>query len=162
MTYKKQYLFNAALTVLTVVAVLSFTGCTAARYRKSADKQVYSIIQSAEKEVFGQTNLFDITTPYSGRAPKDIPSAEILENRLRANARMLSLEDALNLAVTNSRRFQAEKEVLYLTALNLTASRHEFRPSFFGRSTIEGDRLAGGEQLGTVRSSGGFSQTLAT
>ena len=160
MTCQIKSFFTAMAAAFLGLAIL--TGCTASHYRKSADKDVYSIIQSAEKEVFGRTNVFDISTPYSGRNPKEIPSTEILNDRMREGARMLSLEDALNMSVTNSRTYQAQKERLYLTALTLTGNRHEFRPNWFGRSSVDGDRLSNGERLGSVRSSAGFSQTLMT
>ena len=56
-------------------ALLFFPGCSANHYRKSADKQTYTIIQQVEKQVFGHTNAFTINTPYSARKPEAIPPA---------------------------------------------------------------------------------------
>ena len=43
-------------------------------------------------------------------------------------APILSLEDALDIAVHHNRRYKNEKESLYLEALSLTLSRHRFAP----------------------------------
>jgi hypothetical protein len=106
------------------------TGCTAQHYRKSADKEVYGIIQNFENRLFGRTNEFSINTRYSSRAPKEIPPAEIIDDRSATNRRIINLADALDLAIANSREYQAQKEQLYLTALTLTGQRYEFGPQF--------------------------------
>jgi hypothetical protein len=48
------------------------------------------------------------------------------------SARILSLQEALKLAVQYSRVYQNNREQLYLTALSLTISRHQFTPIFSG------------------------------
>jgi outer membrane protein TolC len=115
-----------------MAGTLLFSGCSAAHYRKSADHQVYAIVQQVEKQVFGHTNAFTIDTPYSSRDPKSILPAELIEDRLQTNLRTLTIEDALSLSVDQSRRYQAAKETLYLEALSLTGQRHAFTPQFFG------------------------------
>jgi outer membrane protein TolC len=136
-------------------------GCTQGRYRRAADSEVYRIVQSAEQKIFGHTNQFDINTRYSHRKPTDIPASEIIDDRQHTDSRLLTLEEALSLAVTNSRQFQTEKEGLYLTALTLTGERHEFTPHFFS-STIGSslDRSPDGTQVSGVDSRFEFGKLL--
>ena len=47
-------------------------------------------------------------------------------------ARALSLQEALKIAVQHSRAYQNSREQLYLSALSLTLSRHQFTPIFSG------------------------------
>src|SRR6185436_17865738 len=47
--------------VLISGMALIFCGCTARYYRKSADKEVYKIIQEKQKAALGQTNAFTST-----------------------------------------------------------------------------------------------------
>lgn len=120
------FLFCAAL------AAVFLAGCTAAQHRRAADRQVYRIIADAERQIFGRTNDFTIDTAYSAREVKDVLPSELISDRERIGIRKLTLEDALELA-TQSRRYQTEKERLYLTALTLTGERYEFSPQFFAR-----------------------------
>jgi outer membrane protein TolC len=47
-------------------------------------------------------------------------------------AHVVSLEEALSIAVKHSRVYQNQREQLYLTALSLTLARHRFAPIFSG------------------------------
>jgi hypothetical protein len=150
-----------AISALLFAALLGLFGCSQAHYRRSADKEVYRIIQGAERHIFGGTNQFDVGTPYSHRKPAEIPASEIIEDRQQTNSRMLSLQDALSLAVTNSREYQTEKESLYLTALTLTGERYEFTPHFFdATSEASWERAANGNQVSGVSSRFVFGQML--
>jgi outer membrane protein TolC len=136
--------------VIAAFGVWLLGGCTAAHHRRAADNDVYQIVQQVERQVFGRTNAFTIDTPYSGRKPADIAPDELIEDRLQTNWRVLTIEGALDLAVNNSRRYQAEKENLYLTALGLTGSRHQFSPQFFDVASVRVDRT-GAPRIGTQR-----------
>jgi outer membrane protein TolC len=114
----------------TAILGLLLAGCSTAHHRKAADREVYGLIAGAERHVLGQTNDFGIDTPYSSRDPHTILPAEIIEDRTGTNSRTLSLEQALDLAVKNSREYQTQKEQLYLAALSLTSATHEFAPIF--------------------------------
>jgi hypothetical protein len=109
------------------VSILLLSGCTSSHYRQSADKEVYGIIQGIDNQVFGRTNAFTIDTPYSGRDPKTIPPNEIIEGRMATNRLILNLDQALQIAVKNSREYQAQKEQLYLTALTRRNARTGIR-----------------------------------
>src|SRR5512137_1723915 len=115
---RSRFRITAAAQVVfwAAVGVVLLSGCTASHYRRSADKEVYGIIQQVDNQVFGRTNAFTIDTPYSGRDPKTIPPDEIIEGRTSTNRLILNLDQALDFAVRNSREYQTQKEQLYLTA----------------------------------------------
>lgn len=135
-------------------------GCTAKHYRRAADKEVYTILQEAEQKVFGRTNVISIETAWSDRDPQEISPEELIQDRSQGGERFLSIEEALSLGVYNSRRFQAEKERLYLTALTLSGERYNFGPQFFATTTANYDRSSDGERFGTVNSRIGVNQLL--
>ena len=73
-----------------------------------------------------------------------------------------TMAKAIETAVENSRSYQSERESLYLQALSLTSSRHEFDPIFFGSAS--GDILkdtAGETSIASVLSTG-VSKMLET
>jgi outer membrane protein TolC len=115
---------------LALLAAALLAGCTAAHHRDSADKEVYRILRQKEAKVPGCTNDLNIDTRYSKRKAKDIPSVEIIQERLESGARKLTLDEAIKLAVENSRTFQFRKEQLYFSALTLTKDRYDFQPHF--------------------------------
>jgi len=51
---------------------------------------------------------------------------DIINERFRDRASVLTLEAALGMAITNNRAYQLQKETLYLSALSLTGTRHKF------------------------------------
>src|SRR5437667_4556140 len=105
----------SALAAL-VCAALLFSGCSAAHYRKSADKEVYQILKKKELTVLGKTNDFNIDTEFSHRQPDDIKSLDIIHDRLFSAKRGLTLQAALDTAFATNRNYQLRKETLYLTA----------------------------------------------
>jgi outer membrane protein TolC len=147
---------------LACTLALFLGGCSSAHYQKSADKQVYSLVAQVEQQLFGHTNAFTINTPWSSRAPSSITPQELITDRYQTNTRTITIDDALWLSVTNSRRYQTAKEQLYLTALTLTGEKHAFTPNFFATITGNYDRSANGDQIGSVNSRLGVSQLLAT
>jgi outer membrane protein TolC len=149
------------LSAFLLTGLVVLLGCSQAHYRRAADNETYRIVQSAEQKIFGHTNQFDINTRYSHRKPTDIPASEIIDDRQQTNSRLLTLQEALSLAVTNSRTYQTEKENLYLTALSLTGDRHEFTPHFFS-STIGSslERSPDGTQESGVGTSFEFGKLL--
>lgn len=145
-----------------VVAIVGFliAGCTASHYRKSADAETYRIIQRIENGIFHKTNSFKIDTVYSARKPAEILPEELVGTRLEARTNTLTIEDALQLAATQSRRYQTAKDQLYLSALTLTGERHAFGPNFFGGTAGDLQRSADPEVSGSVNSQIGVSQLL--
>jgi outer membrane protein TolC len=137
-------------------------GCTSSHYRKSADKEVYRIIQDVDQRVFGQTNEFTINTRFSAREPKLIPPSEIIEERMASNRLVVNLDQALDLAFMNSREYQTQKEQLYLTALTLTGARYEFSPQFFAETAPQISGTPKGADIGSANSRIGVGQLLKT
>lgn len=104
--------------------VLLLSGCTAGSYRRSADQRNYQIIQQTEFQMLGRTNAFSIDTPYSHRKPAEILPDELIEDRLRTNRHVVTVDAAIELAMQHSREYQRAKETLYLTALRLSNTRY--------------------------------------
>jgi outer membrane protein TolC len=76
-----------------------------------------------------QTNVLTLD-----ELPATAPAEEFLgqASETERGARVVSLEKALDTAVKHSRVYQNSKEQLYLTALSLSLSRHQFAPLFSG------------------------------
>jgi len=111
-----------------LVAALLIGGCTARYQKASADREMYGIIGDGERSVFGKKSGFNVDTPYSKRKPSEIPPGEIVSDRIQDGRKFLSVEDALRIAIGNSRQYQFRKETLYLTSLNLARERYDFSP----------------------------------
>lgn len=107
-----------------VASLLLLPGCSTSQQRQYADKHAYRIVQQVETRVLGHTNAFNIDTPYSARKPQEIQPTELIEDRLRTDRRVLTLEAAIDLAVKNSREYQKAKEDLYTAALDLSNTRY--------------------------------------
>jgi len=122
--------------VWLVLWILVLPGCTKF-YHRSADKEVYKVIQQKQKAALGQTNAFSIDTRYSNRKPAEIKPQEIIDERTQEKKQTITLQDALRLAVENNRQYQLRKEQLYLSALTLTRERFQFVPQFFAGTTAE-------------------------
>ncbi len=112
-------------------------GCTAARHQKIADRKAYEILKDKSRSVqnadpaftIEQTNVVDLSA-----LPITTNVVDFLGVGARAemNASILSLEEALKIAVHHNRTYQLRKEQLYLSALSLTLARNQFTPIFSG------------------------------
>ena len=140
---------------------LVFPGCTS-YYRRSADQEVYRIIQQKEKSALGHTNAFSIDTPYSQRKPGEIKAQEIIEDRMREAKQTVTLRDALRIALGNNRQYQLRKEQLYLSALTLTRERFAYVPQFFAGTAVTEQRSRDGEQSIGVANRLGFDTLFKT
>jgi len=106
---------------------MGMVGCkNAAEHHAAADEEVYDILKLRHQQLFGAEQAFAVETPYSKRAPGDIPSVEIILNRFSDGTNLLTLPKALEMAVNHSRDYQLQRETLYLSALSLTGERHKF------------------------------------
>lgn len=151
---------------LLLLAGLLAAGCSKQHYHAQADKDAYGILGRKQRLLFGQTNAFTIDTPYSQRDPKDVRWEELLGERKGGSGRqVITLDDALKLAVAHNRAYQLRKETLYLAALTLTGQRHEFAKRPFGSLSAGVARESDGDVRGdTGLPAGpngiGFSQLL--
>ncbi|NUM56153.1 MAG: TolC family protein [Candidatus Hydrogenedentes bacterium] len=150
-----KYVFPTYRALAAALAALAGLGCTTTQYKNRADKEVYSIIEAKSPQVPGLPGNFTIdqdeTDPLEGLGA-DSASPEFLADagKAEAGAQVISLEDALRIAVTHSRTYQNQKELLYLQALALTLDRHQFAPIFaaggsaqYNRTTRDVQKLNG-------------------
>ncbi len=132
------------LLSLGLVLTLLQAGCSTTKYRDSADKEVYRIIKEKSAAVPGMVEDFDAGSEEGQRAEQNaealagLPAAAEAPSFLgpqggdEQGASVVSLEQALRLAVQNSRTYQSQEETLYLAALGLTLDRHQYTPIFGG------------------------------
>lgn len=112
-------------------------GCTAKHYRRSADKDAYNAIAQRAPLVTNMEPHFTIEQT-NVLALEALPEATATNDFLgeaaaaELGARVISLQEALKLAVQHSRIYQNNREQLYLTALSMTLSQHQFAPIFSG------------------------------
>ncbi|MHC4713287.1 MAG: TolC family protein [Planctomycetota bacterium] len=128
---------------LVAAAVLLLSGCTPyyEGYERSADAEVLPLLEEAQRKVDTERAP---ETPEGVIEPKAAPEIEV--SRLQAAEvapEMLTLEECLALAFSNSRDFKRQKEALYLSVLGYTSVRHGFswRPSgnISGDVTVDGN-----------------------
>lgn len=148
--------------VCMATACLALAACKSAYYKKKTDREVYSIIEQIETDLFGESDEFTVNTRYSDRKPDDISSQEIIEDRNLKETKEIDVNSTLKLAIENSRDYQNQKESLYLTALSLSETEFVFSPNFLARSTISGDRLGNGERNAGANSRLSVTQAMRT
>src|SRR5690349_8325675 len=117
------------------VCLLFLSACSTAHYRASADKEVAKIIAQKTRAVPNMDPNFTIEVT-NQLALKTLPvfdrpeEAFGEESESERGAKILSLENALEIAVLYGRDYQTRKESVYLTALTLTLDRHRYTPLF--------------------------------
>ena len=127
-----RFYFFGGLAV--IIASFAF-GCAAAKYRVAADKEVYQILSERHEHVFGQPHNYSIDTKYSKRKPTDVNGSELILDRARGSkVRLITLPEALEIAVKSNRSYQDNREELYKKALSLTETRHNFSFQFTSAS----------------------------
>ncbi len=121
-------------TVLVALTMLAWSGC-ARYYAKQADEYAYGIIGQKQQVAIGEKTDFSIDyDPIVPSSGDELTEANLLRGLPiplgDAKPRVLSLDECLEIGVRNSRPYQNTKETLYITALALANSRHDW--SFFG------------------------------
>lgn len=120
-----------------VVLLVVMTACSTSYYKKSADKEVYGIIENKENLVPNMESDFTIKTNELVNL-NALPTVTDTNEALgqigaeEVGSKIVNLNTALEIAVKNSRTYQNEKESLYSQALSLTLARHEYSPIFSG------------------------------
>ena len=152
------------------LACALLAGCTGEYYRKSADNEVYKILAQKRKRALNEETPFTIEQPHANPLaglpkrrqflipPKEgDPAWSDPANLLT----IISLREAVEIAIQNSRSYQSQKESLYLAALALTLERHRWSPTF--ASLMSGDvQSANGDESWVGNSQFGATQLLAT
>jgi len=124
-------------------------GCSAAHYKKSADKEVYEIIRKKQMAALGIDGSFSIEQEHADPLlglpfVEPAPLADIKAGPTIA----LSLPQALEIAAKNSRDYQSQKESVYLGTLDLTLARYQWGPIFGGSASAEYEKTDGDENVG--------------
>lgn len=133
-------------TLMMVLLACGIGGCTSGHYSKSADRETLGILrQKSSKVPNSGRGLLDITPPPPAtleELEKNMKTVDFLGERahIEKGAKVVELADALRYGVSRNREYQGQKETLYVQALNLTLSRHQFAPIFTAAGTGTQDR----------------------
>ncbi len=113
------------LIILALAGLCSLSGCAQQDYKQEADERVYRIIDQKWSDDFGSKANFAISDV--APSPGDIQ----IEKKI-AIPGILTLPQAIALATAHNREYQSQREALYIKALDLRLTRHEFETQFFG------------------------------
>src|SRR5438477_9392029 len=121
--------------LLLLVVGLVLGGCSTQHYRKSADKEAYGAIAQKTPLVKNMDPHFTVeqTNQLSLEGlsvAEEIDAALGPDGEAERGAPIVSLEEALEIAVNHGRIYQNQKEQLYIAALGLTLARHQYAPIF--------------------------------
>ena len=136
---------QAAVGALCLVVA----GCSTRHYRQSADNEVFATLQQRSWQVENMPAEFSIEQTnqltFEGLSRAGDPEAFLGgEGESERGAWVLGLDRGLEIAVQHSRVYQNTKEQLYLAALGLTLTRHQFAPLFAagGTAVVRGDSIS--------------------
>jgi outer membrane protein TolC len=142
--------------VLGAAVTLGFcSGCSPDQYRAEADKEVYDIIDAKWEGDFGNKSNYMVADTNVPASPNDIDIEKVVPP-----SGILSLPQAVAIATAYNRDYLRQKEQLYLTALDLTLTRHQFARRWFGTIDASYTRNSADESVGSD-SRFGFNQLLA-
>ena len=144
--------------VLAAGVVFGVAGACRApeQYKAEADKEVYQIIDSKWRAGFGHKSNYIIHDTNIPASPNDIR----VEERVPPASGVISLARAVAIATAHNRDYRRQKEVLYLTALDLTLARHQFVRQWFGTVDVGYVRDSADEDISSDADAG-FAQLLA-
>lgn len=131
-------------TLFCLAALLVLTSCRQPEeYKAEADETVYQIIdQKWQDELPAQANykISDVPGEPNDLRPEFItpPSGTV------------SLVHAVALATANNRDYQLEKELLYVSALDLRLIRHAYESQFFGGASGDYVKQGDNESVGVL------------
>ena len=136
---------KSLVCVAACIGVLIFmaTGCTTTRYRESADKEAYRIIDSKAPAVANMDAEFTIerteVDPLANLPKTAAEDRTFLGSNatIEEDAYIIGLEEALAIAVNHNRTYQSQKENIFLQALGLSLERHQFDFIFSGELSGE-------------------------
>jgi outer membrane protein TolC len=116
---------------------VALSACSARHYRNSADREAARLIREKTPAVANMDTNFTIEPRPSLVLERLAPAPEPPEflgpeGAVERDARVLPLLTALETAVHHSRDYQTRKEVVYLSALDLSLQRQRFTPIMSG------------------------------
>ncbi len=144
---------RVCLILCALTCMCGWLGCAQHNYKKEADDQVYNIIDRKWDEDFGTKNNYKISDTVP--SPNDIQ----IEKEVTSFG-VLTLPQAVALATAQNREYQTQKEALYIMALDLRLTRHDFEYQFFGGASGGYNAGSNNEAVG-VESNIGFNRLLA-
>jgi len=137
-----------------IAVVLGFAGaCSREYYKAEADEEVYKIIDSKWQDDFGQKTNYTVSDYNDPESPNNVEIADIIPE-----SGVINLQQAVEIATKFNRQYQSQKESLYLSALDLTLTRHQYARQWF--VTIDGsyvDDKSNGDDV-SIDASGGVDQ----
>jgi outer membrane protein TolC len=153
--------------ILCGIVILGFSGgCrNPEQFKAEADQEVYQIIDAKWQDDFGEKNnylisdvndpisIIELSSPNEPASTNDVEIAEMIPE-----SGVLNLQQAVEIATKFNRDYQSRKESLYLSALSLTLTRHQYARQWF--QTIDGtylDDKSAGDDV-TIDGSGGVDQ----
>ncbi len=149
---------------LSAVVLLALAGCTTTQHVEKVDDQVYTILKSIEKDVFGQKSNTDFSL--SDRSASDIVNIEDINAAdIRAASEIqgevtLTLQEVLDYAIKSSHEYQRERESLYLTALSLNTRQDTYRISAASGVSGELSNSSTDEESGNLEVENSLSKAL--
>ncbi|MHC4361775.1 MAG: TolC family protein [Planctomycetota bacterium] len=115
----------ASLLMWGFVGLYLLSGCDRHNYKNEADEQVYKIIDQKWQEGFGGKANYKISDT------EPLPGDLQVERAVPASG-VLTLPHAVAVATDHNREYRTQKEALYIVALDLRLTRHDFETQFFG------------------------------
>ncbi|MCE5186810.1 MAG: TolC family protein [Planctomycetaceae bacterium] len=150
---RKQISSSIAIFVTVVIAAF-LSGCkTPQEFKQQADEEVYKAIDQKWKPEHGTMVNYRISDVEPAAGSIVLDPNWLPEGRL-------TLADAVAIATARSRDYQARKESLYATGLDLTLDRWEFAAHWFGTFDAGYSRDADDESL-NAGGRFGFDKLLA-
>lgn len=150
---KRLYLQFVLLACCVLLMLPGISGCTPADYKEEADETVYRIIDEKWQDDFGSRANYRISdvTPDPNDLYVELPESGVL-----------SLRQAIEIATAYNRQYQLEKELLYISALDLRLARHVFEPFLFGGYRAEYAKSGGTDEAVAHGPFIGFNQLLSS
>ncbi len=140
--------------MLSIAVVLGFAGACRSPEQlvDEADQETYKIIEDKWQDDFGQMTNYTIRDT--------VATEEEIAAKIPASG-VINLAQAVEIATKYNRDYQNQKESLYLSALDLTLTRHEYARQWFG--SFDGEYLnSGGVENNTLSSDFGVNQAFIT
>ncbi len=135
---------------------------------RRADKAAYGIIGQKQEAALGEAQEFTIEPQTDGataRVEAEAPRLDLAQDMPTTPTMLISLGEALALALENNREYQARKESLYAQALGLTLTRRDYGPIFDAAGSGQVSRVENAgviERFGSYGFTVGVQQFLAT
>jgi outer membrane protein TolC len=139
---------------LILASTLAGCGLDPQKVKSELDEDVYNVIDKKWDEKFG------IKANYKVSDVEPSPDDIVIE-QLIPESGILTIPQAVALATAHNRLYQAEKEAMYVLALDREYLRHLYVPNFFALGAFETDEDLIGDEMVSGEVAFGFRQLLA-